>query len=88
MSKLARNILTNNFILESDEGYIRSGIILKMYTTLKKYIKFKLVNKLSIACVNWHKNKMRVQFAAQILSASTVDSLHSHIHFIPYHTSL
>lgn len=74
MLKLARNILANNYVLESDTGYIRWDNIRNLFK-VQKDLTLKLANKLSMAHVNWHNNKMRVQYAAQTLSSSTADSL-------------
>lgn len=74
MLKLARNILANNYVLESDTGYIRWDHIRNLFK-VQKELTLKLANKLSMAHVNWHNNKMRVQYAAQTLSSSTADSL-------------
>lgn len=72
--KLARNILANNSVLESDTGYIRWDHIRNLFK-VQKDLTLKLANKLSMAHVNWHNNKMRVQYVAQTLSSSMADSL-------------
>jgi len=76
MLKLARNILANNYVLESDTDYIRWDYIRNLFK-VQKDLTLNLANKLSMAHINWHNNKMRVQYAAQTLSSSTAaaDSL-------------
>lgn len=74
MLKLARNTLANNFVLESSNGYIRWEHIKNLFN-IQKDLTLKLTNKLSMAHINWYNNKMRVKYAAQTLSSSTVDSL-------------
>jgi len=74
MLKLARNILANNYVLESDTGYIRRDHIRNLFK-VQNDLTLKVANKLSMAHVSWHNNKMRVQYAAQTLSSSTADSL-------------
>lgn len=74
MLKLARNILANNYVLKSDTNYIRWDHIKNLFK-VQKDLTLKFANKLSMAHVNWHNNKIRVQYAAQKLSSSTDDSL-------------
>jgi len=74
MLKLARNTLANNFVLESEKGFIRWDHIKQLFNVQKEVV-LKLGNKLSMAHIAWFNNKMKVKYAAQTLSSSTADSL-------------
>lgn len=75
MLKLARNTLANNYVLESDDGFIKWDHIKNLFE-IQKEVTLKLGNKLSNAHINFQNNKMKVKYAAQTLSSSTADSLY------------
>lgn len=74
MIKLARNALADYKEFKTDEGSIKWHYIVKLHT-LQNQLSFKLKNCLSSQCINWKQNKMKVKFAAHVLSSSVANAL-------------
>jgi len=74
MLKLARNALAEYKIFNSTNGTIEWDYIVSLHN-IQCQLTFKLKNKLSTQCINWHQNKMKVKYAAHTFSASVANAI-------------
>ena len=83
MLKLVRNTLGDLKILYDPDGNIVKWQYLEELHNLQDTEGLHLANKLRSAHINWHQQKMKVNIAAQSLSASVADAMDycdSHLH--------
>ena len=75
MLKLIRNCWASFGIIKDEKGGKINWQYIKQLHKLQETEGLRLANKLKAAHVNWHKAKMKVNLAAQTLSASVADAL-------------
>ena len=75
MLKLMRNALASNGILKDDEGKSIKWEYVKELHKLQEDEGLRLGNKVRSAHIQWQKQKMKVNIAAQTLSRSVADAL-------------
>ena len=75
MIKLVRNTMSDWRVLKDREGNVISWKFLVQLQELQESEGLRLANKLRSAHINWKPQKMKVNLAAQALSASVADAL-------------
>ncbi len=72
--KLVRNWFGSIEVFHTPKGKVNFSYVRHLFK-LQEEIDLKIANKLTYGHINYHKRKMKVKFAVQLLSQSVADAL-------------